>query len=47
MASDTPRWLTKTIDVIEWGFSGLVAVAVLLWLFVLPVLGIRCWMGGH
>ncbi len=47
MKPETPRWLSKMLDVFEWGFSGLVAVAVLLWLFVLPVLGIRCWMGGH
>lgn len=45
MKPETPRWLSKMLDVFEWGFSGLVAV--LLWLFVLPVLGIRCWMGGH
>ena len=45
MKPETPRWMLKTIKVIEWGFSGLVGIAVLIWLFVLPVLGIRCWMG--
>jgi hypothetical protein len=40
-----PRWMARLIVAVEWGFSLGVILAVLVWLFVLPVLGVRCWMG--
>ncbi len=44
MKDNRPRWAVRLVDLVEWGCVVVVAVAVIVWLFWLPVLGIRCWM---
>lgn len=44
MSNRNPRWMTRLLTAGEWGFATVVTVAVILWLVILPLLGVRCWM---
>lgn len=47
MHNQNPKWLTRLFMAVEIGFTIGVVLSVLVWLFVLPVLGIRCWVTRH